>query len=282
MAIQLDTFREHVGKLRRLLKHFSSDPTAEEVHALRTQSRRVLAVMPALPMKQKHGPRRVLRKLEGIRKAAGTVRDMDVLTSIVLTLSRNTRSRKNDSEDKDTPLIRLSEHLGAKRIKAAHKLADRVTSHQAEVRRALKRISLVIAKEETHASRNASSAHTSAYIKKLSLELAAWPELTEKNIHDFRLSIKQLRDVLQASDAADVKLVEALGSAKDKIGDWHDWQELEVLAKHLLNDESEAADKTLLNQIQPVQQAKLVSAMREARSLRSRYVRHSGMKSGSQ
>ena len=66
-------------------------------------------------------------------------------------------------------------------------------------------------------------------------ELGEWPPLDAENIHAFRLKVKVLRYILQLSGDADSGLEETLGNVQRRIGDWHDWQQLEEIAGQLLS-----------------------------------------------
>jgi hypothetical protein len=60
--------------------------------------------------------------------------------------------------------------------------------------------------------------------------------LNRGNLHEFRLKVRQLLDVLQMSDDANhVRFVESLGKVKDAIGEWHDWEELIAIAARILH-----------------------------------------------
>jgi hypothetical protein len=47
--------------------------------------------------------------------------------------------------------------------------------------------------------------------------------------------VKELRYVLQLAKDSDSKFIKALGEAKDAIGAWHDWMELEAVATKVLD-----------------------------------------------
>ena len=80
MAIDADRMHKPVRKLRKLLEKMGSQPAAKDVHDLRTSSRRLEASFQALSLDGGRNGRKVLKKVRKIRKRAGKVRDMDVLT----------------------------------------------------------------------------------------------------------------------------------------------------------------------------------------------------------
>src|SRR5207253_7934757 len=71
---------------------------------------------------------------------------------------------------------------------------------------------------------------------KLSSELAITTKLDRKNLHPYRLKVKELRYVLQlANDADEQQFVDKLGEVKDAIGEWHDWEELITIANGVVD-----------------------------------------------
>ena len=70
---------------------------------------------------------------------------------------------------------------------------------------------------------------------RLQRELAEPVRLNQKNLHPYRLKVKELRYLLELeNNPADRQLIETLGEMKDAIGEWHDWQELLTIAKEQL------------------------------------------------
>jgi CHAD domain-containing protein len=104
-------------------------------------------------------------------------------------------------------------------------------------------------------------------------ELSRWPRPNAKNIHSFRLKVKELRYVLQLFPDADEQFIAALGKVKDQIGDWHDWQQLGEIAHKVLDGET---DKLLLQKIQTAEKRKFSRAMTSIESLRTRYLHTNG------
>jgi CHAD domain-containing protein len=99
-------------KLRKLVRKMSKVPTQDEVHDIRTNTRRVEATVEALQLSRMRKGRRLLLAVTPIRKKAGNVRDMDVLTDFSATLSKN--------HDRAC-LVKLLEHLGEERARGASK-----------------------------------------------------------------------------------------------------------------------------------------------------------------
>src|SRR5205814_5171230 len=70
-------------KVRKLLKKMPPVPRIRDVHRFRTNSRRIEAMLPPLSLDSGRNGRSFLKQLSKLRKQAGKVRDMDVLTTYV-------------------------------------------------------------------------------------------------------------------------------------------------------------------------------------------------------
>ncbi len=62
--------------------------------------------------------------------------------------------------------------------------------------------------------------------------------------------------------------MEALGDVQRRIGDWHDWQQLEEIARQVLVDEK---DRALLDRIGKTVKRSFDRALTAANALRGRY-----------
>ena len=104
----LDTKRTYkpIRKLQKSVKSLSKQMSPPEVHDFRTRSRRTQAVLEALGLDQRPNERRMLKGLRKLRKRAGKVRDMDVLTTFTSQLQVD-----GDADCK----VQLLEHLGTQR-----------------------------------------------------------------------------------------------------------------------------------------------------------------------
>jgi len=202
-------------KLRKVVRRMSKVPTQDEVHDVRTNTRRVEATLAALQLDRKRKGRRVLGAVTPMRKKAGDVRDMDVLTGFAATLS---------SDGHDQCLVKLLEHLGEERARGASRLRKTVANHRKVARRRLKACSTVIEEQFNKRARQEREwpVDATAAALHVSGELANWPKFSLHNLHPFRLKVKELRYVLELA-GEDTKFTEQLGEVKDKIGEWHDW-----------------------------------------------------------
>src|SRR5262249_960374 len=129
--------------------------------------------------------------------------------------------------------------LGKKRHRYSRKLSRFVEGHKAPIQRGLKESSAFIGKVMSRSEKNSDSpADAMALAMELSTELAKWPRLNATNLHAFRLKVKELRYVLQMATRPDPAFVGSLGEVKDAIGEWHDWEELEMIGKKTLSHAS--------------------------------------------
>jgi CHAD domain-containing protein len=253
MLIELKSRQESLRKLRKSLKKLPKDPSQEDVHRLRTQSRRMEATLYALHSSKDKAAAHLLKAIEPIRKAAGSVRDMDVLTAKALTLPGH----------RDEALARLVEQLGGKRMEYARELFDEVADQRKAARRGLKRQLKWIEDDFSH---DESPEKVLTIAVRLKQELARGHMLTERNLHRFRIQAKQLRYILQLTDDLDPQLVKRLGRVTSKIGDWHDWRRLSKLSGKILKDN---ADGVVVKEIKAIEQKALRQALAEANRLRA-------------
>jgi CHAD domain-containing protein len=268
MGIDPDDAQKPLRKLRKLLKRFPKDPAAEDVHALRTQTRRFESIAQAFAIDNQSATHRLLRLVAPIRKAAGSVRDMDVLTAQALTLEI---AYENEC------VVRLLEHLGHVRVKNAADLRGKIENKKKKLRRGLRRCSRAIRKSlERRKSGEAKDQETAGSSAKsptadaldLAATIAHWPSLNAGNIHAFRLKLKTLRYVLELDQHSDDRLLANIGEVKDLIGEWHDWQQLTTISEEVLDGPSQCA---LNRKMRSIERRKLRRALSAANALRNKY-----------
>jgi CHAD domain-containing protein len=255
MKLRPDQIEKPLKKLGKDLSTFPANPRPEDVHSLRTQTRRLEAVIAAVSLEREKHPRRLLKRITPVRKAAGDVRDMDVLIGDVLTMSGDRESE---------PAVLLVQHLARRRVKHARKLRDLLRKERRDISTHLRQSSKLIRKK----MKDDGAPDSEAAPQILITELSHWPDLEEGNLHLFRIRTKELRYMLQLNDQADQKLVDALGEVKDTIGEWHDWVELEKIARKLLDPKS---DSELLQRIRQTRGEKLKIALAAANRMRDKY-----------
>ena len=253
-------------KLRRSLNKFPKQPSPEQVHDLRTGTRKIEATLDALALNSSRKQRRLLRKIARVRKPAGKVRDMDVLIGF---------SSGLDVDHERTCQVELLEHLGAQRHRLARKLVTAVKDNRPSLKKRLRRCSTKVKKLVRNADKGEAqlptpSARGAALALQLSQDLRQPAHLGRNNLHPYRLKVKELRYVLQlAEDAVNQPLIDQLGKVKDAIGEWHDWEELTALASQILEH---GRNCNLIQQMKRISNAKYEQALKISKHMRSEYL----------
>jgi CHAD domain-containing protein len=264
MVLDIGPIEKNIRKLRKLLKKSPRRPTPDEIHDLRTQIRRFEAILDALDVNSKRNERRLLRHLGRIRKCAGKIRDMDVFTDYTSTIQ---------VDQERGCIVQLLEYLGAERYRRAEQLHALIGKYGAEFRRRLKRTLARLQKlipdhnKNRPGGRNTVPADATTFVLKLSSELATPATLNRKNLHAYRLKIKELRYVLEmADDSNNQELINKLGEIKDAIGEWHDWEELIAIATDVLDH---GANCRFLRELKAISSRKYERALSLAKKMRS-------------
>ena len=263
MILDLEKAEKSPRKLCKLLKDLSSDPDQDTVHQLRTQSRKLEALLHALSPDTSGKDGRILKLLKPLRRTAGRVRDMDVL--IAKTSSLSARVQSLSARARSEGLVGLIEHMSAIRTTDAQRLHRKVKRRQKELRSLLKSF---VRKLEGRQTPDHSGVPTHAESPQiLAQKLENWPKLNQENLHEFRKGVKELRYMLQLMPEQDDHSLNPYSKVKDTVGDWHDWLELKSMAESTLDHQQDA---TLLREIRATLQQKFHAAMNVANSLRKR------------
>lgn len=262
MSLDFKQVQKPGRKLRKLLKKMPAQPSPEQIHDFRTNSRQMEATLQAFGLDSARKGRRVLKPLSRMRKRAGNIRDMDVLTSYAANL------RPEDGERDCT--VQLLEYLGAQRRKYAKKFHSASGQDGSKLRKRLKRILRQLAKRDSRAQKSGKpDSRVPASVIDRASDLASPARLNRSNLHSFRLKVKELRNVLKLAAAPDQKLMDALGQTKDVIGEWHDWGELVAIAEKVLDHGTRCR---LIQQLKGITAEKYQKALTQAEQLRKRYV----------
>ena len=271
MALDSERIQKNVQKLRKILKKAPKRPTPGEIHELRTRIRRFETTVEALALSSKRNERALLRRLKRIRKRAGKIRDMDVLT---WHLSSAQVAKEQDC------VVQLLEYLGARRYKEVGRLKQIIRKDGSTARWRLKRTSGRLAElvgennKELSDQQAPARAEATAAALQHSEELMTPEILNRGNLHPYRLKVKQLRDVLRmAANDADEKFVNKLGEVKDSIGEWHDWEELIAIAAKVLDH---APRCSLLRKLKSISNENFERALSLTNSMRKDYLRSAG------
>jgi CHAD domain-containing protein len=268
MADELERVRKAIRELGKSLVSLPANPPPKDVHNLRTAARRVEAIAAVLAPDDRKKSRLLLKPIEPVRKAAGDLRDMDVLIANARRMARHSAGGS---------LARLVGHLEGARNESAAELQRTLGRRRKAARNNLKQYSKLVksalapakssAPNADHAGLPHDGVHTAAM--NVVRELGEWPRLDASNIHAFRLKVKELRYVLQLYADADAGFVEALGDVQRRIGDWHDWQQMAEIAHAMLDPER---DGELLTRIDGITKRKLDRALAAANALRGRHL----------
>jgi CHAD domain-containing protein len=266
MAEELERARKALRELSKTLKSLPVEPPPSEVHKLRTTTRRVEAIVSVLAQLDGKESRCLLKSIEPVRKAAGGVREMDVMISNARKLARHATG---DS------FARLIDQLQIARLQNSAGLRRAIRKRRDSARKNLKEYIRLVRAESARDKRTASAKgsaendgiHTAAI--NVLRELGEWPPLSAENIHEFRLKVKSLRYILQLSADANPRLTDALGNAQRRIGDWHDWHQLQEIAREILNQER---DEALLTRISQTTTRRFAQALAAANALRRKYL----------
>jgi|tagenome__1003787_1003787.scaffolds.fasta_scaffold20988295_3 CHAD domain-containing protein len=268
MALDADRIRKTSRKLRKLIKKAPRRPNPDQVHTLRTSIRRMEAASEALNPNPQRRDRRLLRDLARIRKRAGKVRDMDVLTADAASL--------RVAQEQDCA-VELLQHVGAKRYKQADRLHSELRKEGKDLSRRIKKFSARLEKRIPDSSDDAKKnqlpgpTDVAAAALRLSRELTMPRSLNRNNLHPYRLKVKQLRDVLRlAENTSNPQFTGVLGEVKDAIGDWHDWEELVSIAARVL---THGANCKLLAKLKEVSGEKYDHAFSLTIKMRKRFLR---------
>jgi CHAD domain-containing protein len=267
MGWKADNLQKDVAQLRKSLKRLPKHAPPEGVHRLRSQIRSLEAIMDALARGREREVHHLLKPLILVRKAAGRVRDMDVLVELACSLSTA----------HDSDLVQLLEYLGGRRMKTALKLQHIIAAQREDTLRSLQRCSRFIEESlassmKTSSTNQKSPANTLTIVLNLSTELVNWPRIHKDNLHSYRLKVKQLRYVLQLITDGDTKFVAALSKAKDMIGEWHDWNELAAITERVVDHDPRCEVR---KQVQLITKQKLKRAISVANEIRRKYFRAS-------
>ncbi len=261
MRLKIENLGKQITQLHKLLKRFPKHPLPKDVHRLRGQIRTLEAIGDALSIGRDRKARRLLKALILISKAAGKVRDMDVLVGLACSLPV---SRKDEC------LVQLLEYLGERRFKAAAKLHAIISAKRKEAFYSLKECSRLIDKNVIRSKKNVAtslSVNIVAVAQAQARELSNCPRLNKESLHSFRLKVKELRGILQLLGGSDTKFIAALGEAKDEIGAWHDWSVLATISQRVVGRNPACR---LQKQVQLISREKLKRAIVVANELRTK------------
>ena len=233
MSLNVDQIKKPARKLRKFIAGMGSVPTPAEVHKFRANCRRIETSLESLSLDSKGTGRQISKVIAKLRKRAGKIRDMDVLTDYLAAM-------KHSYSERDCH-VRLLEHLGGMRRKYVKNFETVRKHYRSELRRGLKRVS----KKMVRVALKDANARTQAHPVSAKLAATALTKISElkdparlqrSNLHPYRLKVKEVRNLLQMSATTEQQqFTDKLGDVKDAIGEWHDWEVLLALAENVLD-----------------------------------------------
>jgi CHAD domain-containing protein len=228
------------ARMDRCIGRLSKNLSPENVHHFRTNSRRVEALIETLSPESKN-KNKALKLVAKLRKRAGKVRDIDVQIGLLKSL------KVPDRQNHRAQLLDLLDEEHDRLTRKLSKVAD--VSTLRELRKRLRREQQAIKFDA---------------IDPLNLAVNALPKagqssLTEKTLHDFRLSAKRARYLaeLAGEDPAASAFVHELKRAQNATGEWHDALKLKERAEKYFGSASESA---LVSVLQNISRARFRSA----------------------
>ena len=201
--------------------------------------------------------RRLLKRLKPLRKAAGGVRDMDVMMDRLMGVAEGM-----DGNGRET-LSGLREQMAAMREKKAKRLRRLIERRGKWLRRELKRYVSSVGEAEPE-----KLGESIAATRMLTAQLQHWPRLRADNLHEFRIQAKELRYMLQLAPGMDEHTLRAFARVKDVAGEWHDWLQLHEYAGKVLDRKE---DREIVLRLGEIEHEKLGAALAAANA-----VRHNG------
>jgi CHAD domain-containing protein len=253
MPVPKKTAERLFTRFDKAIKQVAKAPDAEYVHHLRTNARRIEALLST----EKMGANgKLLKQLKRYRKRAGKVRDVDVQIAAVKSLQI-----EGHYEHKQIVLSALQRQ----RSKRAKKLLTLVEDSQQDSR---KRLEKVQGKLLDRVGEGGSP--TDFYETALKIFRTAASDLESNGgfkdpakLHEFRLDAKKVRYTAEmAGNHKEAKaLAREMERLQDAIGDWHDWQVLSETAAEELSDVRTSA---LIAILQNIVGAKFAAAVRIA------------------
>ena len=210
-------------KTQRALTKLSSGQSPESVHGFRTSTLRLQTLLEELIPERDRKQKKLLKMLEGLRKRAGKVRDLDVQLEALRSLKVPQEPRRK------TQLIHSLIELRVKHENKLRKLLNK--KNVREIQERLKR-----------ASRNL-KAEGSREPLKVAREMLARIEhpagpMKEDLLHRYRIAIKRARYAAEfAPRSAEAgQFLAQLKTLQDAAGNWHDWLILTKAATKKIGD----------------------------------------------
>jgi CHAD domain-containing protein len=230
MTIAADRVHSTFKKTKLDLSNLAASVTPESVHRFRTTTRRLQTLIEELASEPNRNQKKLVKLLDGIRKRAGKVRNVDVQLSALRSLKVPQEPRRK------TQLMHGLLELRAKHEKKLRKALTRQAIREIEKR--LKRASKETEFKEDCNPLAVARALLLRAVKTSETSIKTKKSDTESTLHDSRILIKRARYVAEFAPKSPeaTELISQLKALQDTIGNWHDWQTLTHSAVERLGD----------------------------------------------
>jgi len=228
MSIASERGRVAIQKVERDLLRLCQEQQPERVHTFRTSTRRVQTLLAELLVQSDRNQKKLLRLLDGIRKRAGKVRDIDVQIAALRSLKVPQEPRRK------TQLMQALLDLRAKHEKRLRKAlkVDTIREIRKRLKRAAKRIDL-------EASRDPMTVARQMLVK---VARRTTP-LGEEMLHRYRILVKRARYAAEFAPKSTEsrQFIAKMKRLQDAIGNWHDWLTLTQSAADRFGDVTQSS-----------------------------------------
>lgn len=204
-------------KMKELPRKVLRDPQPKRVHQLRTTIRRTETLIKTIGM-QNGNQRKLLKKLDRLRRRTGKVRALDVQIAALRTVKGGGIGRQK---------AELMGLLEKKREKQERKLLGTLDNKNlSDIRNRSKYLASAVKSEMQAASDIRIGLAT--LLRKFTKAAGTASSLTEKSLHELRLQCKSVRysAELAGNSVPSGEMIAKLKRIQDSIGEWHDWRTL--------------------------------------------------------
>jgi CHAD domain-containing protein len=231
MAIAGERVRAVFKKVERDLSNLASEQRPENVHSFRTSTRRLQTLLEELVTKRDRNQKKLLKLLDGIRRRAGRVRNVDVQLTALRSVKIAQEPRRK------TQLTQALLELRAKHERKLRKILSKENMHEIE-KRICRAADDVKDRVKLEAGRDPMQVARAILARAIQSKAGSKAALDEKSLHERRILIKRARYAAEfapkSTEAA--QLISQLQRLQDALGNWHDWQSLTNTAQGRLGD----------------------------------------------
>ncbi len=253
MTVAADRGKSIFRKTEKELLRLASERGADAVHGFRTSARRLQTYLEHVVAGDVERPKKLLKILNRIRKAAGKVRDIDVQLEAL-------RSLKVPQEPR-------------RKTQLTHTLLDVRAKHERKLRKLLKKQDVREIQKRLRRAANSLKFDTVrdplviAHEMLGSLPVPNSPA-DEKTLHSYRMVVKRARYAAEfaVKSPERTQLLAQLKRLQDALGSWHDWLTLTHTAMERLGNVHESSLVALLHNVTGVKFRQAVAAVRIAKS----------------